>query len=125
MDKRAVRKVCIECWKDLTDKEEQGIKGLQIGVTGTLMVSCEPKEYYIRENRRGKLSIDILIVNRSDSKGTQQRFDITEILEDKPGALLSLLKVVNSVEVYKPIKIVVTVIIIIVTGNIKYRNANT
>ena len=105
MDKRAVRKVCIECWKDLTNEEKQDIEGLQIGVTGTLLVSCEVESHYIRDNKRGKLSkvkgIFLQTINNycSDPKGTQLRFDITEILEDKPGALLSLLQVVDSVEV--------------------------
>ena len=35
----------------------------------------------------------------SDAKTTQRMLDIKELLEDKPGALLSLLEVVDSVEV--------------------------
>jgi hypothetical protein len=51
------------------------------------------------------MSTHIIIIIISDEKTTQQTFDITELLVDKPGALLSLLKVVDSVEVSPTIKL--------------------
>ena len=53
LNKCAVRKVYMEYWKDLTEEEKQDIEDLQIGVTGTLMVSCEAKVHYVK-HKRGK-----------------------------------------------------------------------
>ena len=43
--------------EDLTNKEKQAIEDLQIGVTGTLMVSCEAETHYFKDNK-GKQSIE-------------------------------------------------------------------
>lgn len=57
LDKCAVRKVYMECWKDLTKEEKQAIEDLRIGVIGTLMVFCEGETHYVKDNK-GKQSVD-------------------------------------------------------------------
>ena len=51
LNKQAVRRAYMEFWKDLTIKEKQSIEDLRIGMTDTLMVSCEGETLYVEDNR--------------------------------------------------------------------------
>ena len=51
LNKQAVRRVYMEFWKVLTIEEKQSIEDLRIGVTDTLMVSCEGETLYVEDNR--------------------------------------------------------------------------
>ena len=51
LDNLTVRRVYMECWKDLTNEEMQAILDLRIGVTGTLTVYCEAETHNVKCNR--------------------------------------------------------------------------
>ena len=53
LDKLAMKRVYMECWKDLTNEEKQAIFDLKIniGVTGTLTMYCEATTLYVKRNR--------------------------------------------------------------------------
>ena len=93
----------MECEKDLSRAKKQEIESSHIGMDNTLKVFCKAEIQYVE--KLGKCLIIIGLSNCqfynncSDANLAQQNFDIIETIEDKPGALLSVLRVIYSIEV--------------------------
>ena len=56
-----VKKIYMECEKDLTEEEKKRIEDLQIGIAGTLNVSCTAETQEYTKEKIGKYQYNIII----------------------------------------------------------------